>query len=186
MMPEWIIKILEGMGVPGAIIFVLMCVIGVLCGVIRVMYVQANKVYGYRLAERDSYKDALSNVSAVLADMLKATTDRNDLTQELGELIAKQSAAFELLKVTILAQYDNIKESNHAITQAVASQAHSLRELTSMVTDHRNVGPIQITDLKQAITASTQTIIVALRDALGQTTVIRRGGQVPRRPKSPP
>lgn len=173
-MQDIVINALAGMGVPGAIIAVLLGAISVLGGVIRVMYLQANKVYGYRLAERDTLKDALANASQVVAEMLKATQDRNDLTQELGELIAKQSAAFELLKVTILAEYSIIRDNHTAITQAVTMQAQSLRELTSMVTDHRNLGGIQITDVKQAITASTQAIITALNLALGSRTIISR------------
>lgn len=181
MMPDFVIRILESMGVAGAIIFVLMSVIGVLAGVIRVMYNHSNKVYGYRLAERDTLKDALANASNVLANVLKATEDRNDLTQELGDLIAKQSAAFELLKVTVLAEYTSIRENHTAITQAVTSQAQSLRELTSMVTDHRNLGNIQVTEIKQAITASTQAIVTAINLALGANTIISRRPKVPTR-----
>lgn len=181
MIPDWISKILESMGTPGAIIFVLMSVIVVLGGVIRVMYLQANKVYGYRLAERDTLKDALASASNVLQDVLKATEDRNELTQELGDLIAKQSAAFELLKVTILSEYASIRENHTAITQAVTVMADSLRTLTSMVTDHRNLGGVQVTDIKQAITASTQSIVTAMNVALGQSTLIRRGQIAPPR-----
>lgn len=180
LMWDIITRALADMGLPGAIIAALLLTVGALCGVIRVMYVQANKVYGYRLAERDSYKDAMNNTAQVIAAMQEATKDRNDLTADLGELIKQQSGAFELLKVTILSEYDGIKTNNAHITQAVTSQAESLRQLTSLVTDHRNVGPIQIVDVKQAITAGTQAVITAINNALGQSTIISR------KPRTPP
>jgi hypothetical protein len=184
MFPAWVVDILKGMGLAGAIIFVLMGVIVVLGGVIRVMYLHANKVYGYRLAERDTLKDALANASHVLEAVLEATKDRNELTKELAKLIAEQSAAFELLKVTVMSEYASIREYNSVMTQAVATQAESLRQLTSLVTDHKNVGGVQVTDLKQSIIAAQQSIITALNMALGQSTIIRRGGTVPRKPRS--
>jgi hypothetical protein len=192
MLPEWIIKILESMGVPGAIIFVLMLSIGGLVAVIKSMQKKADKIYGYRLTERDTLKDALNSTSKVLSDMLRATEDRNDLTHEQAELIAKQSAAFELLKVTILAQYENIKDNNMVVAQAVASMAEAIRSVTTIVQDNRHIAAAHVNDvkalviaatneIKDAVRASSQAQISDVRNLLGADLTI-----VQRRRKSPP
>jgi hypothetical protein len=184
--PEFIIKLLESMGAAGAIIFVLMTVISGLAEVIRRMYSRSNKVYGYRLAERDTLNKALSDTARVLGDMLKATEERNDLTQEQADLILKQSMAFEMLKVTILSQYENIRDNNQAVSQSVAAMADAIRVLTSMVADHRNLAGNQVSELKHAISACMNEVrkefndasrahIIELRKILGsEVTTIRR------------
>lgn len=191
MMPEWISAILKELGLAGAIIFVLMGVVTGMAEIIRRLIAHANKVYGYRLAERDTLNKALTDTAKVLGDMLEATKDRNDLTQDQAELIQKQSQAFEVLKVTILGQYENIKDNNHVVAMAVTAMADAIRVLTSMVSDNRNVAANQLTELKQAISGSAAEIreyirvanqaqITEIRTALGvDVTVIRR------RPKTP-
>lgn len=190
MMPEWIHAILKDLGLAGAIIFVLMGVVAAMAEIIRRLLAHANKVYGYRLAERDTLNKALTDTAKVLGDMLEATKDRNDLTQDQAELIQKQSAAFELLKATILGQYDNIKENNHVVAQAVTAMAEAIRVLTSMVSDNRNIAANHVTEMKQAIAGSTaemreairvanQSQIVEIRNILGLVTVVGRRGKSP-------
>jgi len=189
-MPEWITHLLKEMGVPGGIIFVLMSVVGIESEIIRRLIAHASKVYGYRLTERDTLNKALTDTAKVLADMLEATKDRNDLTEDQAELIAKQSAAFELLKVTILAQYENIKDNNHVVAQSVSAMAEAIRSLSAMVVDNRNTTAHQVTELKAAVANATAEIreavrvanqaqIVEIRTILGaEITVVRR---VPRK-----
>lgn len=185
MLPEWILKILEGMGVHGAIIFVLLTTIGGLVAYIRSMQKRADKIYGYRLAERDTLNKAMTDSAGVLADLLKAQEDRNDLTEEQAELISKMSTAFELLKVTILAQYDNIREHNHAAAQAVTSMADAIRALTAIVVENRTIAANHVQDVKsmlqvalfdisKSIRESSQTQIVEMRSLLGTVTTVHR------------
>jgi hypothetical protein len=185
-MPEWIGAILKDLGLAGAVIFVLMGVITIMSEVIRRLIAHANKVYGYRLTERDTLNKALTDSAKVLEDMLDATKDRNDITEEQTELIAKQSAAFELLKATILGQYDNIRSNNAVVAQSVTAMAEAIRVLTSMVTDNRNLVANQVTEVKQAIGNSTSEIreyirvanqaqITEIRNVLGaEVTIVRR------------
>jgi len=192
-MPAWIEKILENMGVAGAIIFVLLGTIAGLVAYVKSLQGKADKVYGYRLNERDTLNKALTDTAKVLGDMLKATEDRNDLTEEQAELINKQSQAFELLKITILAQYENIDRNNHAVALSVTAMAEAIRVLTSMVNDQRMIVANQVTEVKQAVAQSTadirefirvanQSQIVELRNIMGAevTTVRRRGGSAPK------
>lgn len=185
MMPEWIVKILESMGIAGAIIFVLMCTVGALVAVVKSMQARADKIYGYRLQERDTLNKALTDSAAVLKDMLRVTEERNDLTEEQAKLLERQSQAFELLKVTVLAQYESIKDHNSAASMAVSSMADAIRTLTAIAMENRTIalGQVQAiqrtidemsSGLKEAIRASSQAQIVEMRNLLGDTTITRR------------
>jgi hypothetical protein len=190
-MPEWITTLLKDMGVAGGIIFVLMTVVTIMSEVIRRLIQHASKVYGYRLTERDTLNKALTDTAKVLADMLEATKDRNDLTEDQADLIAKQSQAFEILKLTILGQYDNIKNNNTAVAQSVTAMAEAIRALTSLVNDNRHVVTNQVTEVKQAISGATAEIkeairvanqaqIVEIRNVLGaDVTLVRRRQKSP-------
>lgn len=185
MLPAWIEKILEGMGFNGVVIFVLFTALVAAIGYIRTMQSKADKVYGYRLAERDTLNKALTDTAKVLGDMLKVTEDRNELTEEQARLIEKQAAAFELLKVTILAQYDSIRDHGTGTAQAVTSMAESIRVLTSMIVENRNIAQSHVhavsaaigemsNNVKGAIQASSQAQITEMRNLLGHVTVVRR------------
>jgi hypothetical protein len=185
MMPSWIEKILEGMGISGAIIFVLLTTMSGLIAYVRSLQVKADKVYGYRLQERDTLNKALTDAAKVLADMLEATEDRNDLTEEQAKLIEKQSQAFELLKVTVLAQYDNIRDHNNVAAQAVSALAEAVRTLTMMMTENRQIAAGLAGDvsrdivtlsgeIRAAIASASQAQIVEMRSLLGSTTIVQR------------
>lgn len=176
---------LKGLGLPGAIIIVLMAVAITLGGVIFAMWKHSNKVYGYRLQERDTLNKALTDSSKVLADMQQATEERNDLTQDQADLLNKQSAAFEVLKVTILAQYDTIKSNDLVVAQTVTAMAEAIRVLTSIVTSQGQTLANHVQELKNAITAacgeskahsttSANAVIAELRRLLADTTIVRR------------
>lgn len=186
MLPEWINKILEGMGLAGAIIFVLLMTVAGLVAYVKSMQGKADKVYGYRLAERDTLNKALTDAAQVLKDMLEATRDRNDLTEEQGELISKQIYAFELLKASVVGQYENIREHQMAAAQAVSAMADAIRQLSSMVADSRNnyglmLGQIMNrldgleNSVKSAVGAGAQSVMSDFRAQLGNDlTIIKR------------
>jgi len=186
MMPEWIVKILEGMGLAGAIIFVLMMAVAGLVAYVKSMQTKADKVYGYRLAERDTLNKALTDAAQVLKDMLDATRDRNDLTEEQGELISKQIYAFELLKASVVGQYENIREHQMAASQAVTAMADAIRQLSSMVSDNKNNYGLMLgqilnrldgleNNVKAAVGAGAQAVAADFRQQLGNDlTIVQR------------
>lgn len=188
-MPEWIGALLKELGLPGAIIFVLMGVITIESEIIRRLIAHANKVYGFRLAERDTLNKALTDSAKVLADMLEATRDRNDITEELGDLIAKQTAAFELLRVTIANQYENIRQNNADASLAVGSMSESIRALAALVTDGKNAGVLQtsdvkstvdriVSDVKEFVRVANMSQIAEIRNIMGvEVTVVKRRGR---------
>jgi hypothetical protein len=185
MLPDWIVKILESMGIAGAIIFILLTTVVALVLYIKSMQARADKIYGYRLAERDNLNKALTDSSKVLEDVLRATEDRNELTAEQAELLVKQSQAFELLKVTILSQYDNIRDHHQTNAQVVSAMSEAVRVLSSMVVENRTIAQGHVNDVKalmqnelaavrESIRRTSQAQIAEMRDLLGQVTVVRR------------
>jgi hypothetical protein len=165
MIPAWVEKSLEGMGVPGAIIFVLLLTVLGLVAYIRSMQAKADKIYGYRLAERDTLNKTLTDTAKVLEGVLHQVEERNELTAEQAELIAKQAQAFEILKVTILSQYDNIHEHSRATVAAVAAMAESIRTLSSMVIENRTIAQGHVLVVNGTLNDLKTEVIKAVRDA---------------------
>lgn len=186
MIPAWIEKILESRGLEGAIIFVLLTGLIAALLYIRSMQAKADRSMGYRLAERDTLNKALTDAASVLADMLEATRDRNDLTAEQAELIAKQVHAFELLKATIVGQYDSIKEHNHNIAQVISAMAEAVRQLSAIVNDNKYTHGLMISEVKNHISEAEEitrreirtqatAIIADIRMQLGnELTIVKR------------
>lgn len=164
MFPHWIDKLIEGMGVPGGIIFVLLLTVSGLIAYVKSLHTKADKVYGYRLQERDTLNKALTDTAKVLEDVLEQVEERNELTSEQAELIQKQSAAFELLKVTILAQYENIKDHNSASAGAVTAMAEAIRTLSAMVVENRAIAQTQVTSVNGALNDLKTELVKAVRD----------------------
>lgn len=128
-------KTLVGMGVEGAIISVLMGVVAALAGVIVIQYKQANKVYGYRLKERDDLNKALTDSASSLRDMVRAVEDRNDITEDLAEVIQKQAMAFESVTERLRIQYEGMREDHTRTTMVISSMADGLRSVSINLED---------------------------------------------------
>src|ERR1044072_1485723 len=183
--PQWIVKTLESMGVAGAIIFVLMTTVVALVAYIRSLLARDQKIYGYRLAERDTLNKALTDSAAGLRDMLKVTEDRNELTEEQAKLIDRQAQAFELLKVTVLAQYESIRDHNANSHQVIGAMAEAIRSLTAIALENRTLALGQVQDVQKTINDLSfslreemkrmgQSQIVEIRNLLGTTTTVTR------------
>ena len=165
MFPEWIVKILESLGLPGAIIFVLLFTSAGLIAYIKSLHTKADKIYGYRLAERDTLNKTLTDVAKVLEDVLEQVEERNVLTEQQADLITKQAQAFELLKVTILSQYDNIHDHNRSSAMAVAAMAEAIRTLSSMVVENRAIAQQHVTGVQGSVNDMKTEIVKAVGDA---------------------
>jgi hypothetical protein len=189
MIPEWIVNILEKGGIWGAIVFVLLVSVAGLVAYVKSLQAKADKVYGYRLAERDTLNKTLSDSSKVLEGIIRANEDRNELMNEQADLILKQAHALELLKVSVVSQYENIKDHNTASAQAVASMADAIRSLSITVAENRNIAQqhvmnVQksIDDMAKAVTSAvslaSQAHIVEMRTLLGHVTTVHRKRKV--------
>jgi hypothetical protein len=165
---EIVLRALSGMGVDGAIISVLLLTITGLLGVIKVQWNNDRKVYGYRLQERDTLRDALNSAAKVLEEHVKAARERNELTEEQADLIEKQVHSFELLKVTVVSHYDNIKEHNSTASQAVTSMSDAIRTLISMVQENRHHYQFTISELKNYYDTAGEDLRVAILNDIRQ------------------
>lgn len=129
---------LKGQGLAGAIIIVLMSVIGLMGTAIALMWRHSNKVYGYRLAERDTLNTALNESKTAVASMLAATKERNEITDEMADVIAKQSASFDMLTERIRSHYERLVDDNSRLNMVVTSISEAMRQTVGISTDTRN------------------------------------------------
>jgi hypothetical protein len=190
-MPEWVIEILKGLGGAGAVIFVLMLTVTGLVAYVKSLHAKADKVYGYRLAERDTYNKTLTDTAKVLEGIIRVSEERNQINEEQADLILKQSHALDLLKTSVVSQYDNIRDHNSASSQTVGALAEAVRSLTMMVAENRNIAQAHVnavnksigemgTDVSKAITTASQSQMVEMRSLLGHVTTIHRRRKSPK------
>lgn len=114
-------------GVPGYIISILMGVIVILSGVIVYMQKRADKVYGYRLAERDTLKDALHGAEAAALAQAAATRERNQIMDELAKTIQESTQATTLLVERLTFQHTHLVTDQEKTGQVIASIADAMR-----------------------------------------------------------
>lgn len=192
LLPDWLVKILQGMGVEGAIIFVLLTMLSGAITTIVILLKHSNKVYGYRLEERDKLNEVLSNTARVLGDILKVTEERNQLTSEQADLLREQTVEFVVLKATVLGQFEAIKNNHaHAMdtykasVEAVSKMADALRVIHDLVLNNRqsvaeHIQSVrqQLADAREALhqghATRTESLVAELRRLLGDVTVIKR------------
>lgn len=134
MAAEFVTSTLKDMGAAGAAISVLLTAITALVTANIFQYKQGNKVYGYRLAERDTLNKALTDSSAALNASTRIAEERNEIISELSDVIAKQTIGLEHLK----SQFDEMKTLVGKQTDVIAALAEANRTTTGIVTDTRN------------------------------------------------
>jgi hypothetical protein len=134
MAAEFVTGTLKDMGAAGAAISVLLTTITALVGAVIFQYKQGNKVYSYRLAERDTLNKALTDSSTAINASTKIADERNDILADLVEVTTKQVIGLDHLKSQLDDMRAEIKEQNKVI--AFLSEAH--RTNTGIITDTRN------------------------------------------------
>lgn len=133
-MSEFVTSVLKDMGPAGAAISVLLTAVGALAGANIFQYKQGNKVYGYRLAERDTLNKALTDSSAALNASTKVAEERNEIISELADVTARQTIGLEHLKT----QCEDTKKLVEKQTDVISSLAEAHRTNTGIITDTRN------------------------------------------------
>jgi len=133
-MSELLTDTLRAMGPAGAAISVLLTAVAALSGAVVFQWKQGNKVYGYRLAERDTLNKALTDSSATTNAANKIAEERNDIISELADVTAKQTIGLEHLK----SQFEELKDLGKEQTKVIASLAEAHRTNTGIITDIRN------------------------------------------------
>lgn len=173
-MIETVAPVLKDMGLPGAIIIVLMGVIGILSMVIVYQYKQANKVYSYRLAERDTLNKALTDSTAAQLTQAHATEDRNKTTEQLSAVIQKQAMMFEALLERLKNYHDSLIEKQTRADIVLASLADSQRTLAAIASDIQRNMPLSVTELKQHATHLRDETVRVLHDLQAAIQLLRK------------
>lgn len=137
-MSELVTDTLRSMGPAGAAISVMMAAITALTGAVVIQWKQSNKVYSYRIAERDTLNKALTDNTAAINAMARATEERNRVTEELAEAIAKLASAFERVNDRIEMQHTVLKDETQRQGLVISAVAEAMRNVTGIVTDVRN------------------------------------------------
>jgi len=114
-------------GVAGSIIGILMGVVVILAGVVVYMQKRADKVYGYRLAERDTLKDALHEAASSALAQAQATRERNVIMDELAHTIQESTQATALLVERLTLQHGHMQADQDRNATVIASIADAMR-----------------------------------------------------------
>lgn len=116
-----------------------------LSSAVGLQWKHSNKVYGYRLAERDTLKDALNNTANATRDATKAQEDQNEVVKELADAMRALATAYDRVNERLAMQFDHHREHGRDIlqrlddnTKALASMADAVRTNTAMLTEVRN------------------------------------------------
>lgn len=205
MIPEWVTTLLKGMGVEGAIIWALLSGFIASVGANAAQWRHSNKVYGYRLAERDTLKDALNNAASVIKDVLEDAETRNEIGEELADLLTKQATALEVMRLALShtdgnskANHDHAMSESKTVVQAVTTMADAIRQLHNLLMENRvtwseQMGSIrsQIQTAADAVKGQISVSEIAIRNELRQligqeSTVVVRRRVLPTRPTKRP
>jgi F0F1-type ATP synthase membrane subunit b/b' len=106
---------------------------------------QANKVYGYRLKERDDLRDALNAATKSQEAATRSAEERNRVTQELAEAMRELANSIENLQQRLAMQHEHARDQSREQARsiddnvkAIGGLADALRVNTGVVTDIRN------------------------------------------------
>lgn len=181
--PEWIQTTLASQGSLGVLVYVLITIVLALSFTNWHQYKQANKVYGYRLAERDTLTKALTDTTHVISDMLKDAEEDNTLTKELADLLNGQAGELESVRQAVVRIGESVRDNHmmamdsaRAAAQAVAAMAESIRALNSVVMENRIAVTEQLQAVRQCVVISEQAVKNELRQLIGleSTVVIKK------------
>lgn len=128
-------------GAAAAFIGMMGTAIVTLAGAVAIQWKQAAKVYGYRLAERDTLKDALNGATKAQEAATKVAEERNRVTADLADAIRDQTSTFEKLLQRIDFQYENMREQARDHHRSMDDQVKAITELAGSI--RVNTGTVQ-------------------------------------------
>lgn len=128
---ELVASQLRNAGIYGAIISVLLATVSGLVLYIRSLHKTAAKIYGYRLAERDTLKDALNESKNAILAQVEASNERNKLTEELVRVISTSNAQADTLNALLKMQFEFLKDDHARLSVVVGALSDSVRNLAN-------------------------------------------------------
>jgi molecular chaperone GrpE (heat shock protein) len=129
---------LSGMGPAGAAIAVLMGTIGALATAVVWLFRANGRLHVERRAESGALIKVIESNNSALNKNSAATEERNKITAELADAIAKLAAAFELVTQRVDFHHEDNKEKLKDLIQSFTSVADAIRGNTAVVSDVRN------------------------------------------------
>ena len=118
---------LKELGPSGAFISMMATAIVGLSTAVGIQWRQANKVYGYRLAERDTLNKSLSDSTVAINAMTRATNELKEVTEKLADAIERQANAFNRVADRVEMQHSILKDElgRHGIAISEAARVHN-------------------------------------------------------------
>lgn len=129
---------LKELGLTGYFISALFTAVAGLSAAVAVQWRQSNKVYGYRLKERDILNKALTDTSANNLVLAEAIRERNVLTSDLVESIQSLVVSNTLLHDRIGVMLDVHSREQLAQVEVIKSLSEAIRTQNGMLVDNRN------------------------------------------------
>lgn len=99
---------LKDLGPSGAFISMMATAVAGLSAAVGIQWRQANKVYGYRLAERDTLNKALTDSTGAMIAATRAIQELKEVTERLADAIERQANAFERVNDRAEMQHANL------------------------------------------------------------------------------
>jgi hypothetical protein len=151
MLPDFVLETLKHMGGAGAVILVLLGAISGLITAIVYMYRRDNRIYGYRLTERDTIANLANAGNVAIASSAKAMEENNELTEELADATSALATKLDYLTnrlemqhILIMAEHrrhderlDGINEAARIYNQAVIDIRSFLQQFPPAPTRRR-------------------------------------------------
>lgn len=132
-------------GPASAFIGMLVSAIVALASAVGFQWKHATKVYGYRLAERDTLRDALNAATKAQEAATRSADERNRVIGELADAMRELAATFEKLHERLGLQHEHQKDTQRDHQRlmddqikAIGGLADAFRVNTGIVTDIRN------------------------------------------------
>jgi hypothetical protein len=159
-------------GVAGSIIAILMGVVTILAGVIVYMQKRADKIYGYRLTERDTLKDSLHEAATAITSQASATRERNVIMDELAQTIRESTQATALLVERLTVQHAHLLTDQDRTGSVIASIADAMRNAALQTSGVKQSVDLLVagvpgitTELKAHITRALEDVQTATKRA---------------------
>lgn len=137
-MEGWIVDILKGYGLAGAVIFALVLVVIAQRQTIKEKDARIDAFHAQRAAEREKLVELLAGANAAQHMTAQATTDRNDIMDELASAIIAQANASDRLNDRVAGQAEMFKEKFNDVRHVIDATGESYRVLNGLVTEIRN------------------------------------------------
>lgn len=155
---EFVGSQLKNAGIYGAITSVLLSTIGGLVLYIRFLLKDARKVYGYRLSERDTYNQALSESKAAILTQAEAARERNKVIEEIARAISASTAQGATLNALLQLQFEVIKEDHARAALVLTALSESVRTLAQSSSNIQTV-VAEIPDNLRAMQAHIDSVM---------------------------